>query len=137
MRIVHLYTGSDNESHFAEMEVGSRVTHTEGPLAGLTRDVWDLIGVSGGQIQTMPAGQDFGFHTAPRRQLLFLLHGSREYSCSDTETRVFNAGDVILVDDTTGRGHRSIDRGPMQQLLVHVDPELDIESLAGGNPSHL
>jgi len=44
---------------------------------------------------------------APRRQLIVGLAGEAEVEVSDGETRRFGPGSVILVEDTTGKGHRT------------------------------
>lgn len=46
-------------------------------------------------------------HLAPRRQLIVGLAGEVEVEVSDGETRRFGPGSVILVEDTTGKGHRT------------------------------
>jgi hypothetical protein len=42
---------------------------------------------------------------APARLLHILITGSWPLQAGDGETRHFHAGDVILVQDTTGKGH--------------------------------
>ncbi len=44
-------------------------------------------------------------HPAPRRQLVFVLDGELEIETGDGERRTFPPGDVVLVEDTAGRGH--------------------------------
>ena len=46
-------------------------------------------------------------HVAPRRQLIVALAGESEVEVSDGETRRFGPGSVTLVEDTTGKGHRT------------------------------
>jgi hypothetical protein len=46
-------------------------------------------------------------HQAPRRQLIVGLAGEAEVEVSDGEIRRFGPGSVILVEDTTGKGHRT------------------------------
>ncbi len=54
-----------------------------------------------------PADYDFKWHPAPARQLLFILKGSAEFTVSNGDTRIFGAGDVVLLEDTEGQGHCS------------------------------
>ena len=56
------------------------------------------------------------WHTAPQRQYVMFLKGETEIEVSDGEKRHFKTGDVFLVEDTTGKGHRN--------LRLHKDPEL-------------
>ena len=47
---------------------------------------------------------DYHFHTAPQRQYIILLDGEIEIETSLGERRTFGAGDVLLMEDTAGRG---------------------------------
>ena len=51
---------------------------------------------------------DLDWHPAPRRQYIVkFLDAGVEITVSDGERRVIGAGEVILVEDTTGKGHLS------------------------------
>ena len=58
------------------------------------------------------------WHNAPARQLVVLLAGEAEYEASDGERRHLGAGDVMLVEDTTGKGHRAHYHG--SRLAMHI-----------------
>lgn len=53
------------------------------------------------------ANFDFNYHTAPVPHYAIILEGEFGFSVSSGEERVFKAGDVLLVDDVTGKGHRT------------------------------
>ena len=56
----------------------------------------------------IPAGmRQVDWHTVPARVLTVRLTGAVEYETSDGEARIIKAGEVILVEDTTGKGHLS------------------------------
>lgn len=50
---------------------------------------------------------DYDFHNAPARQYIILLDGVIEIETSTGEKRTFDSGQVLLVEDTTGKGHRT------------------------------
>ena len=52
-----------------------------------------------------PADYWSDWHTAPRRQYIFILAGQMEIGIGDGTTRRFGPGDVVLADDLTGQGH--------------------------------
>jgi hypothetical protein len=54
-----------------------------------------------------PATYDLDWHPAPRRQYIVNLDAGVEITVSDGETRVIGAGEVLLVEDVTGKGHLS------------------------------
>lgn len=65
-------------------------------------------------------GYDYDWHCAPQRQLIVMLDGEIEIEVTSGETRRFKGGDVILVEDTTGTGHRSrsVIAGPRHSLFI-------------------
>ena len=44
-------------------------------------------------------------HPSPRRQLFATLAGDYEVTASDGTIRRFSAGSLLLLEDTTGKGH--------------------------------
>ena len=47
------------------------------------------------------------WHPAPRRQYIVNLDAGVKITASDGESRLIGVGEVILVEDTTGKGHLS------------------------------
>ena len=50
---------------------------------------------------------DYDWHNAPQRQYIVILEGEVEIEVSTGEKRIFGGGDVLLVEDVKGQGHRS------------------------------
>jgi Cupin domain len=103
-----LYTGADNETHFDDVDVTFVYrNYAEGvPPIWLPKE--SMIDVAGLQFVSMPAGWDGSeWHPAPRRQFIIPLSGKMEFRASDGETRVLGPGEVLLVEDTSGKGHGS------------------------------
>ncbi len=67
-----------------------------------------------------PAGWDSPPHPAPRRQLVVMLRGLCEATTSDGEIRLFVPGDVVLLEDTSGAGHRTRVPGDESWLALVV-----------------
>ena len=123
MEIVHLYTGDDGRSHFADVELVMKVSVGDSMFE-------QFAGVQGMGLRDVPEGFSNDFHTAPRRQLVVNLSGSGEIRCGDGSVRIMGPGDVFLCDDTTGEGHHSREiSGPRRQLYVYLDPELDLRTI--------
>ena len=53
------------------------------------------------------AEHNVDWHPAPRRQYIVNLDAGVKITASDGESRLIGAGEVILVEDTTGKGHLS------------------------------
>lgn len=62
-------------------------------------------------------------HTAPHKQYVVLLDGGVIIETSLGEKRQFNAGEVLLMEDITGKGHRSsnVNNAVRSSLFIIVD----------------
>jgi len=100
MKIHHLYTDAQGESHFKDMEVEYVESSPSGRLS--TR-----LPVTGMIFREVPPTYDLDWHNAPRRQYIINLDNGVQITASDGEARVIGAGEIVLVEDTTGKGHLS------------------------------
>ena len=50
---------------------------------------------------------DYNFHNSPQRRFLILLDGLIEIETSLGDVKQLKGGDVLLLEDTTGKGHKS------------------------------
>ena len=66
---------------------------------------------------------DYDWHPAPRKQWIILLNGEISIETGDGVVRRFAAGDVLLVEDTHGRGHktRQLSSGVRRSLFIPID----------------
>ena len=100
MRIYNLYTDASGESHFRDIEI-EWVEETRSGKLSRRLPVTALI------FREVPPTYDLDWHPAPRRQYIINLDAGAEITASDGESRVIGAGEVLLVEDTTGKGHLS------------------------------
>jgi len=100
MQITRLYTGSDNESHFEDIEID---LDDAGDIGQLSKKI-DATGII--FRQTGP-NYDYDWHNAPQRQYVLMLNGAVDIEIGDGTVRRFSTGDILLVEDMTGRGHKS------------------------------
>ncbi|MGL4401642.1 MAG: hypothetical protein ACRCXD_17415 [Luteolibacter sp.] len=65
---------------------------------------------------------DFDWHPAPRKQWIILLDGKIEIETGDGEIREFGSGDVLFVEDTQGRGHKTkqLSAGIRRSLFIPI-----------------
>ena len=98
MKIVRIYTGPDGESHFEDID--PQFTEKNNMRTKLQE-------AKGILFRHTPAGYFKDFHTAPRRQYVLYLKGGIEIGVGDGSKRRMAPGDVLLANDTTGRGHTS------------------------------
>ena len=68
----------------------------------------------------IPAGWNGPPHPAPRRQFVFVLTGEIEGAVSDGVVRRAGPGSVVLLEDTSGKGHTVRNVGNDYALLAIV-----------------
>ncbi len=98
--ITRIYADADGESHFADLTIALADAGDIGYLS-TPQPAQSLI------FRENDADYDYDWHTAPQRQYIILLDGEIEIQVSDGERRTFRGGDILLVEDTFGRGHRT------------------------------
>jgi hypothetical protein len=124
VKLLHLYTGDDGQSHFEDIELKLA------PERGLGGVLELVAPVQGMAFREVPDGWIADYHTAPRRQIVINLTGSGEIICGDGTSRVLGPGEGFLADDLTGQGHLSREvEGPRTQLFIYIDPELDLDTI--------
>jgi hypothetical protein len=100
MRIHHLYSDASGESHFEDIEV-EWVEETRGSKLSRRFPATGII------FRQVPPAYDLDWHPAPRRQYIINLDAGVQITASDGESRVIGAGEVLLVEDVSGKGHLS------------------------------
>lgn len=56
----------------------------------------------------------------PQRWYLIVLQGSYEVTCADGEVRRFDPGAVLLLEDTSGKGHQTRAVGSVDHVALLV-----------------
>lgn len=114
MKIPCITLTADGGSTFDEREIEL----AERGALGRMSETWPATGVI---FRETDASHDLDrWHCAPQRQLIVLLDGEIEVEVTSGEKRRFRGGDVILVEDTTGTGHRTrtVNEGPRRSLFL-------------------
>jgi hypothetical protein len=106
MKMVKIYTGSDQKTYFEEMDSGPA---TQQKL-GLCSSVYPTTGVI---FRDFVKGECSGWHNPTEPRYIVYLEGSMEVEASSGEKRIFAAGDILYAVDHTGDGHniRSLSDG--------------------------
>jgi hypothetical protein len=119
MKVIRVYTGTDGQSHFEDLEI-PQSPGTNGSLS-------EQLPTTGSTFGTIPGGFFQDFHPAPRRQLVIPLGGAAEIETAEGTVTRLATGDVLLADDTTGQGHifREVE-GPLTLLILPLPGEVDL-----------
>jgi len=118
MKYTRIYADANGESHFEDVEIQFQQADFAPPAPPVNLSPFS------------PATQ-YGFfavstdwygdwHPTPQRQIFFFLSGEVEVEVSDGEVRRFGPGSITLLEDTTGKGHRTRVVGMDDALLAVV-----------------
>ena len=116
MRIHNIYADANGESHFRDVEVEwLQETRTDRRSAHLP--------ATGIIFSQTPPTHDLDWHPGPRRQYVINLDAGVQITASDGESRVIGAGEVLLVEDTTGKGHlsKAVENKLRHRIFVTLD----------------
>lgn len=105
VRYSTLYVGPDGESHFRdggslELALPESAERADGDMWFHTMDGIDSV-----MLTRLEAGMTEDWHASPQRMFVFGLEGTVEMTASDGTKRIVGAGDVLLLEDTSGKGH--------------------------------
>src|SRR5258708_24307042 len=113
-----LYADERGESHFAELEIDLAWVAYAPPAPML--ELSSVTPAIHFGFMNAPASWSSDRHPAAARNLFFVMTGEWEVIASDGESRRFGPGSVLLVEDTTGKGHSSRVLGETDSLAAMV-----------------
>ena len=116
MKIHHLFVDKQGESHFEDMEIPYIETGKAGKLSA-------RLPATGIIFREVAPDYDLDWHPAPRRQYIINLDAGVQITASDGEARTIGAGEVVLVEDITGKGHLSKSVGGKMRRSIFVPVE--------------
>jgi len=116
MRIHNLYTDASGQSHFRDIQV-EWVEERRGSKLSKRLPATGII------FRETQAEHDVDWHPAPRRQYIINLDGGVQITASDGQARTIGAGEVVLVEDITGKGHLSKSVGGKMRRSIFVPVE--------------
>ena len=114
MKITRIFNDENGESHFEDIEIP---LVDQGEI-GLSED----INVKKLQFRKVSADYDYDFHHAPQKQYIVLLDGGVEIETSLGEIRQFQTGEILLVEDVSGKGHKTknLEKKERTSLFIHL-----------------
>ncbi|NIP49118.1 MAG: hypothetical protein GWN55_16660 [Phycisphaerae bacterium] len=116
MKITRILSDEDGESHFEEIDIPLKDAGDIGALS-------ETFPVTGIIFRETDGDYDYNWHNAPCRQFILMLDGSVEIEVSDGSRKTFHTGDILLAEDTTGRGHisRAVNKQPRKSVFVTLE----------------
>lgn len=105
MKYIRVYADENGESHYEDVEVELTARDFAPPAPPL--QLSPMTPATGVAFVRFPAGWDGDWHPTPRRQFFFFLSGEFAGETSDGDHRSHGPESAVLLEDTTGRGHRA------------------------------
>ena len=116
MKVHNLYCDANGESHWRDIEVEWVEERTFSKISA-------CLPANGIIFRETSGDYDLSWHPAPRRQYIINLDGGVQITASDGEARTIGAGEVVLVEDITGKGHLSKSVGGKMRRSIFVPVE--------------
>lgn len=115
MKVTRVYSDENGESRFDEIDVP---LFNKGEIGYLS----ESVAVKSLQFRKVTPDYDYDFHNAPQRQYIVLLDGGVEIETSLGEIRRFQTGEILLVEDTAGKGHRTrnLEKRERTSIFIHL-----------------
>ena len=98
--VTRVYSDANGDSHFEDITIPLNDNGEIGFLSN-AQEAGTVI------FRKVIEQYNYDFHTAPARQYIILLDGIIEIETSLGAKRQFTSGEVLLVEDVTGKGHRT------------------------------
>ena len=116
MRIHNIYADANGESHIRDLDI-------EWTRSGPTGKISDPVRVASMAFRVTDGSYNLQWHNAPRRQYIINLEGSVEITTSDGERRLIGPGEIILAEDTSGKGHlsKAVANGARRSLIIPIE----------------
>lgn len=105
MTYTRFYTDETGETHIEAVNVELTPRDFAPPAPPLFLS--SFVPATGFGYLRFPPGWEGDWHPTPKRQMIIILSGEVEGSTSDGQRRRFGPGSVVLLEDTTGKGHQS------------------------------
>jgi hypothetical protein len=121
---LRLYADEQGESHFADVALELTAVDFAPPAAPVYLSPF-LPARQVGFFGLLPDWEGGVLHPSPSRQVVVILSGRSQVTASDGMVRELAPGAVLLLEDTTGRGHSS--RVLSAEPVLHVVVQLPID----------
>jgi len=113
MKCLRVYADEKGESHFSEMEIAMSESQL---VPGHT--IERSSPTAAAHIQFLTLSNDW--HPAPARQFVISLDRTFEIETSDGQRRQVRPSNVIFVEDTWGKGHKTRSLGDHAGTMIFI-----------------
>jgi len=118
-RLIRIYATPDGGSAFEEITISPDARPID--ITQMTASVYRGSGARAPD-----------WHTAPRKQFAINMTGELEVEVTSGARRKIGAGDLVYLEDITGKGHVTRALGPITNLFLHAPEGFDVVAWAQG-----
>ena len=112
-KITRIYSDANGDSHFDDIAIPLKDEGIVGKLS-------DPVAAKAVIFREVLPSYDWDFHPAPQRQYIVLLDGEIEIETSLGDKRNFKHGEILLMEDTTGKGHKTRNVIPQKRRSIFI-----------------
>ncbi len=118
MVLTRVFTGDDGRAQFGAVQLKTEMLAAAGGIFPQS-----MVPSTATRFITFAAGTVLDWHPAPRRQFVTILAGACEIELADGSRKRFGPGEILLVEDTKGQGHRthSLGNQPLVLMFCHLE----------------
>jgi quercetin dioxygenase-like cupin family protein len=106
IQYVRLYADSAGESHM-QTDLKIELTSMDFVPPAPPIEVSTIESATTYGFLCVPRGYNGDWHPSPKRQWIFFLAGEMEFEVANGQVHRSGPGSAMLLEDTSGRGHRS------------------------------
>lgn len=116
--MTRLFTGDDGLAQFGTVQFKTEPLESVGGIYPQS-----IVPSTATRFITFAAGTVLDWHPAPRRQFVTILSGLCEIELANGSRKRFSPGEILLVEDTTGQGHKTHSLGdqPLVLMFCHLE----------------
>ena len=118
-RLIRVFATPDGKSHLEALVIAPDAGPV--PISSMTAGVYRGSGT-----------RTPDWHNAPSRQFAINMTGSLEVEITDGTRRKIGPGDLVFLEDTTGKGHVTRPLGPITNLFLLVPDDFDVVAWSRG-----
>ena len=121
MKYFRLHADQKGRTHFgnATLDLSEADYRPPAPVAFVSQ----AFASDGFQFIRLPSGWAADSIHPPKKQFLICMQGQLEVTASDGEKHIFGPGDIVLMEDVDGEGHRSRVKGADEFVAAVVPVE--------------
>jgi hypothetical protein len=120
LKATRIFTGPDGESHFEDIEIELDDKRGSDRRQSIPLKAKEITFIE------QDSGYEHDWHNAPCQQFVITLEGMCEIEISGDIKRRFGPGDILLAEDTTGRGHitRVVSTQSRKAIFIPLSPSI-------------